>query len=211
MKPTETRHAPGHHYDPAELHNQDVAHEHSDINITKLVVFALGLAGITAAVAVLMWGLFWFLERQAASRDVAASPSPLAAPAAQMPAKMPGATEFSPTPGPRLLTNEYAVLGQHRRNEEQRLTGYGWTDEKAGVARMPVSEAKKLILERGLPVRAGDPVDPSLGTRRPARGESSSGRISSGEPRGAGLPDLSHLPAAPKAGAVAEPHKTGGH
>ena len=209
MKPTEKHHAPGHHYDPAELHNEAVAHEHSDINITKLVVFALGLAGITAAVAMLMWGLFRFLENQAESRDAAAAPSPHAAPAAQMPAKLPGAKEFSPTPGPRLLTNEYAVLDQQRRNEEQQLTGYGWTDERAGVARMPVSEAKRLILERGLPVRAGNPIDPTLGTRRPARGEASSGRISSGDPRGAGLPDLSHLPAAPKAGA--EPHTTGGH
>jgi hypothetical protein len=208
MKPTDKRHAPGHHYDPAELHNEDVAHEHSDINISKLVVFALGLAAITAAVAALMLGLFRFLENQAESRDAAAAPSPLAAPAAQMPAKVKGA-EFSPTPGPRLLTNEYAVLDQQRRNEEQRLTEYGWTDETAGVARMPVSEAKRLILERGLPVRAGSPVDPTLGTRRPARGEASSGRASSGDPRGAGLPDLSHLPAAPKTGT--EPHKTGGH
>ena len=211
MKPTDTRHAPGHHYDPAELHNEDVAHEHSDINISKLLAFALGLAGITAGVAALMWGLFWYLERDAKARDTAAAPSPLSAPAAQMPAKMAGSPVFSPTPGPRLLTNEYAVLTEHRRNEEQRLAGYGWTDEAAGVARMPVSEAKRLILERGLPVRAGTPVDPTLGTQRPARGEASSGRFPSGDPRGAGLPDLSHLPAAPKSGAAAEPHKAGGH
>ena len=106
MKPTDTRHAPGHHYDPAELHNEDVAHEHSDINITKLVAFALGLAGITGAVALLMWALFWWvLEKDATARDMAASPSPLSAPAAQMPAKMAGSPVFSPTPGPRLLTN----------------------------------------------------------------------------------------------------------
>ena len=208
MKPTDQRHAPGHRYDPAELHNEDVAHEHSDINISKLVAFAIGLAGITAAVAVLMWALFWFLEDQAKERDLAAAPSPLAAPAAQMPAKLQGTT-FSPTPGPRLLTNEYAVLDEQRRNEEQRLTGYGWTDEAAGVARMPVAEAKKLILERGLPVRAGDPIDPTLGTRRSSAGEASSGRSATGNPYGAGLPDLGHLPAAPKAGA--EQHKTGGH
>jgi hypothetical protein len=201
MKPTDTPHAPGHPYDPAELHNEDVAHEHSDINISKLVAFAIGLAAITAAVAALMWGLFRFLEKDAKARDVAASPSPLSAPAAQMPAKMAGSPVFSPTPGPRLLTNEYAVLDEQRRKEEQRLTGYGWTDESAGVARMPVSEAKRLILERGLPVRAGNPVDPTLGTRRPAGGEASSGRTSSGDPRGAGLPDVSQLPAA----------KAGGH
>jgi hypothetical protein len=212
MKPTDTRHAAGHHHDPAELHNVDVAHEHSDINIRKLVAAALGLAAITAAVAVLMWGVFRFLEGQAAERDQAAAPSPLAAPASQMPPRMSGQPVFSPTPGPRLLTNEYAVLEENRRSEEQRLNGYGWTDESAGVAHMPVSEAKKLILERGLPVRGGDPIDPTLGTQRPARGEASSGRWPSGDPRGTGLPDLSHLPAAPTGGAATtEQHKTGGH
>jgi hypothetical protein len=40
---------------------------------------------------------------------------------------------------------------------------------------MPISEAKKLILQRGLPARAGE-VDPLLGTRRAAFGESSGGR-----------------------------------
>ena len=35
--------------------------------------------------------------------------------------------------------------------EQQVLHGYGWVDEKAGVARIPIDEAKKLMLERGLP------------------------------------------------------------
>ena len=51
MKHTDQRHAPGHRYDPAELHNEEVAHEHSDINISKLVMFALGLAGQDGTVA----------------------------------------------------------------------------------------------------------------------------------------------------------------
>ena len=60
--------------------------------------------------------------------------------------------------------------------EQQQLHGYGWVDEKAGVARIPIDEAKKLMLERGLPVRPDPLTDPRLGTRTPASGESSSGR-----------------------------------
>ena len=57
------------------------------------------------------------------------------------------------------------------------LHGYGWVNQGAGVARMPIDQAKKLIVERGLPVREGEEVSPTLGTRLPARGESSGGRI----------------------------------
>jgi hypothetical protein len=49
-------------------------------------------------------------------------------------------------------------------------------DEKAGVARIPVEQAKQLILKRGLPARTDPAIDPRLGARAPAAGESSSGR-----------------------------------
>ena len=67
-------------------------------------------------------------------------------------------------------------LQQQRDKEQKVLHGYGWVNQGAGVARMPIDEAKKLILERGLPVREGEDVSPTLGTRLPARGESSGGR-----------------------------------
>jgi hypothetical protein len=91
-----------------------------------------------------------------------------------------------------------------------------------GVARMPIDEAKKLIVERGLPVREGDEVSPTLGTRLPARGESSGGRIitvpaqeTSGEAAPA-APEGGHgqpagQPAAPAHGEPAKPQGRGGH
>jgi hypothetical protein len=88
---------------------------------------------------------------------------------------------------------------------------------------MPIDEAKKLIVERGLPVREGEEVSPTLGTRLPARGESSGGRIitvpaqeASGEPAPA-APEGGHgqpagqQPAAPAHGEPAKPQGRGGH
>ena len=37
MKPTKASAEPAHHYTPEEMHNEDVAHEHVDVNITALV------------------------------------------------------------------------------------------------------------------------------------------------------------------------------
>ena len=83
---------------------------------------------------------------------------------------MPSATtdpHFSQgVPAPQLLTNEPMALEKYRAEQLKRLQGYGWVDEKTGVAHMPIDEAKKLIVVRGLPVRADTTVTPTLGTRR---------------------------------------------
>ena len=129
--------------------NEDVAHEHSDVNVRALLVFCLGLVVIAAVIHVAMWGLFVVLERQAAANDPVMSP--LARPAGQLP------------PEPRLLTNEPQYLERFRAQEAEGLKG--------------IEDAKKRLLEQGLPVQADAPQDPWMGTRSPARGESSSGRM----------------------------------
>lgn len=166
----------GHHHSAEEMHNVHVAHEHVDINIRALIQAALALAVITAGVFVLMGVLFRVLDNRARANDP--SVSPLAAQPTQMPAQIKGPVPFGNAPKPQLLINEYSVLEQLRALENQQLSGYGWVDEQAGVARMPIAEAKKLLVERGLPARSTEAgaIDPSLGTNRPATAEASSGR-----------------------------------
>ena len=153
----------GHHYSDAEMHNDDVAHEHSDINIRTVLAFGAGVAVLVIVSAALMYILYLVLEGQAERRDPQISP--VARPAGQEP------------PAPRLLLDEPASLSKFHAEEMKKLEGYGWVDERAGVAHVPIEEAKKLILQRGLPVRAsGAADDPRLGTHAPAYGEASGGR-----------------------------------
>ena len=165
-------HEPG---DP--LHNEDVAHEHSDINIRALISAAIVLVAVVVVSQVLMWGLFGIFEKQAASHDAAVSP--LAPAPATMPPNQVGRSVFSPETvgGPRLLTNEPMALRDQRDKEQKLLHGYGWINQGAGVAHLPIDEAKKLIVERGLPVSEGVAVSPTLGTHAPSRGEASGGRV----------------------------------
>src|SRR4029453_553085 len=167
-------HGGGHHYKPEELHNDDVAHEESDINIQALIWSAVVLAVVCLTTAALMAGLFKVLEVQARTRDPQLSP--LAMPATTMPTTTNTSPEFGSAPEPRLLTNEPTALRELRTHEQETLHGYGWVNEQAGVARIPIDEAKKLLIERGLPVRPEPTTDPRLGTHAPAFGESSSGR-----------------------------------
>src|SRR5262245_52231085 len=161
MKPTDdgVRRSPaGHHHTQEEMHNVGVDHEHADIDIRVLLGSAATLAIVTAAVFLLMGGLFRFLDSRARANDPVVSP--LAAQPSLMPRHQVGAAPFGTAPSPQLLTNEPAVLRQQRTSEDNLLAGYGWVNEQAGVARMPIGEAKKLLAERGLPVRANAVTDP---------------------------------------------------
>ena len=163
---TSTDRGPGdvpHHYTDAEMHNPDVAHEEADVDIRTVLSFAGGLTVVVLVSAALMWLMFQMLEAQAARNDPQLSP--LALPSGQRPRS------------PSLLTDEPANLHKFQADETKKLEGYGWIDERAGVARVPIEQAKKLILQRGLPVRASGAADDfRLGTHAPAYGEASGGR-----------------------------------
>jgi hypothetical protein len=171
MKPTNPHHGGGH----ADDHNDDVAHEHSDINVRAVVMSAVVVTVVCVVTAGLMYGLFWFFEDQALARDPKLSP--LAMPATNMPSTTLTSPEFGSTPGPRLLTNEPANLEAINRQMTELMGSTGWVDQAAGVARIPIDHAKSLLVNRGLPVRPDPVTDALLGTRVPAHGESSSGRV----------------------------------
>ncbi len=158
-----------------ELHNDDTAHEESDINIHAVLTATAVIAAVCLVTAGLMLGLFRFLEGQAETRDPRLSP--LATPAVKMPSNTMGSPTFGDAPDPKLLTDEPRYLSGVRGGWQSTLHSYAWIDQQAGVARIPIDRAKELLVERGsVAVRAEPIEDPRLGTHAPAYGESSSGR-----------------------------------
>lgn len=196
------------HYDADghdDLHNVDTAHEHSDVNIRGVIASAIILAVITIVSQIAMYFLFERLEGMAAAHDPQVSP--LASPPIDMPKTTRETPYFSTgVGGPRLLSNEPMALHEQRAKEAKQLQEYGWVSQSAGVAHIPIDEAKKLILERGLPVREGNLPGPMLGTRLPAAGESSGGRVITET-----LPDRPADAPSEQKPAEAAPHKPGGH
>ncbi len=156
-----------HAHSQESLHNPDTSHESSDVNIRAIIWFVVVLAVTSAVIDVAMYGFFRLLDSYERSSEAAVSP--LALPAGTAP------------PEPRLQTTPWTDLKVLRADESDYLHGYGWVDQKAGVARIPIEKAKTLLLQRGIPVRQG-PVDPIEGTHAAAFGQSNSGRtIPSGE------------------------------
>ena len=203
-------------HDPDEedlLDNEDVDHEHRDVNIRAVIGSAIVLTVVVLGSQLLMWLLFGFFESQAAAHD------PQISPLAAAPADMPKTTRESPffnpnVSGPSLMTNEPMGLANLRGEEQKRLHGYGWVNQASGVAFIPIDEAKKLVRERGLPVREGEPVAPTVGTRLPARGEASGGRIITMTPseEPPATPPAAPAPGEkPQGEPAAKPHGPGGH
>ena len=55
-------------------------------------------------------------------------------------------------PAPRLQQREPKDLAAFRHEEAEVLSTYGVVDKEKGVYRIPIDQAMKLMLERGLPV-----------------------------------------------------------
>ena len=129
-------HAAGHHDDQ----NPAVRHETSDVNVRGVLMFALGLMVATAFFSFLVWVLFEYFQVREARRVVPEYPL-----ATRQETRVP--------PEPRLQTDPRGDLRALRTQENQILNSYGWVDKNAGSVRIPIEEALKLTVQRGLPAR----------------------------------------------------------
>lgn len=153
-----------HSHPHGELANENVHHEESDINVRAILTFVVVLTGVAVAIQIAMYGMFALFNK---SEDRA---QPTVSPLVAAPARV---GDF---PSPSLQTTPWTDLKKLRSDENAYLHSYGWVDESAGVARIPIDQAKALLLRKGLPVRADAVTDASEGTHVAAMGESNSGR-----------------------------------
>jgi hypothetical protein len=128
------------HSTPAPGDNPNVHHETTDVNIRAILGFGAGLIGVAIVIHVAVLLLFMFFAAREAQR--VAPEFPLSA----------GQQDRVP-PEPRLQTNPRQDLRDLRRGEDAILSTYGWVDKNAGIVRIPVADAMKLIVQRGLPAR----------------------------------------------------------
>jgi hypothetical protein len=79
--------------------------------------------------------------------------------------------------GPRLQAIPANEIFEFRQRENAELSEYGWVDRNAGTVRIPIEQAKELLLQRGLPSRPAA-SDSQAGTDPAALmpADSSSGR-----------------------------------
>src|SRR4029077_17250381 len=147
-----------------DLVNPDVHHEESDIHLRALLWFVVILTVIVLAVDVVCFGLFKLMNRYETAHE------PYTTPLAVSVGK-----DVGKFPEPRLQIAPWVDLKEWRAQQQQYLNGYGWVDERLGVARIPIARAKELLLQKGIAVRP-ELGEASEGTRIQATGESNGGR-----------------------------------
>ena len=109
----------------------------TDVDVARIFFLGLGLVGIVLVVAVLT---HFSLGRVSRSTE----------PGAQR--RSPLAREALP-PEPRLQTSPAGDMEALRARDRAMLETYGWVDRAHGIVRVPIEEAKKMVLKQGLPTR----------------------------------------------------------
>ena len=132
------------HHDHPEHLEHPVEHEHSDVNIRAVLTFGAVLTIVAVVVHLLIYVLFGYFNSRENVQTSAAYPL-----AAEQGRREP--------PEPRLQTDPRQDLADLRAKEDEALTSYGWVDRNAGVVRIPIDQAMRLTLERGLPSRTERP------------------------------------------------------
>ena len=118
-------------------------YEHTDIDTSVGYKFALWLLVAMLISVAIVYGAFWFFESRTQSADAAAQKYPLAV-----------GQERTP-PAPNLQNQPFKDVYLLRKGEAEKLDSYGWVDKEGGVARIPIDRAMEVLMQRGLPSRAG--------------------------------------------------------
>jgi hypothetical protein len=169
-------HGHGHDFGPSEpLHPitaadeqyvstpEGAGYEHTDANVWQIVKFGIWLT-VTAIVVHIGLGLMYqMLIKQ--SSETQEQRYPLAS-----------RTEPRLPPAPRLQQFPRTEYYEFRLDEQQKLESYGWVNKDAGVVHIPIDQAMRLTLERGM--LQSRPQDPSQPAEAPGLlpSDSSSGR-----------------------------------
>lgn len=130
--------------------NDSVSFESRDISISS-VLWSLFYLAITVLIALVICLYFFrFSEKFAADRD---TPRPVVrqqmSPADEMEMSMPPAPRLQGVPGH--IADAQQDMREKIATDTKANESYGWVDEKAGIAQIPVKEAMKIIAEKGLP------------------------------------------------------------
>ena len=139
-------------------------YEHTDANVRIIFKFLIWL---TISAVVIHFGLglmYGFLIEQ--SKETGDRQYPMAAPADER--RLPATPRLQQFP-----QNERYLF---RIGEDELLNHYGWMNKSGGTVHIPIADAMRLLVERGLPARAQEPAQP-VETPGMMPSDSSSGRV----------------------------------
>lgn len=140
--------------DPSEMHIPGLRPppHRDDENVRAILRFGIWMVVAAVVIYAVLFGMFQYFDRQAAAADPARSPL--------LVDEKPPATPIARFPQPQLQADAAADLVKVQAAEQEKLATYGWVDRNAGVVRMPIDQAMRLVAQRGVPVWPAPPPQP---------------------------------------------------
>src|SRR5215831_3882631 len=129
--------------------NPEVSFEPRDLSARGIFAFLIILAVMTVIFTFMLRGFYAFLDHY--EQEHQTPPSPLVT-------DVPNDTRHVPAdarmkfPEPRLEVDERTQLNDFLTEQDDQLSTYGFVDKQAGVVRIPIEQAMKLVAQKGLPV-----------------------------------------------------------
>lgn len=127
---------------------EELACEPSDVDVRAVLWTVLTLVAAVSLVAAALGGLVGLFDREAERPPVSAL----------------ARVELAP-PQPRLDAHPAATLAEVKKRETAALEGYGWVDRDAGIARIPIERAMRLLAKRGWTSKAEPDREPGTGAQ----------------------------------------------
>ncbi len=139
----------------------ELGHEESRVQVAAVTWFIIILSIAVVFIGWLMVALINSFEGREQKSELESRPSPFAAERPKIPPKprlqlAPASEEQLDKREPPDLKTQHPLqeMKELRSNWEKQLNSYGWVDEQSGVVRIPIEDAKRLLLQRGLPARS---------------------------------------------------------
>jgi len=134
-----------------------VEFEREDLSTRGIFAFMIGLAITGLIIYFIINGMYAFLDRYERAQMTASSPLIPSTEAGRISSRTVNKADiekaFENNGAPLLEDNERGQFGNFVMKQEQELNSYGWIDEKAGVAHIPIEKAMELTVQRGFPTR----------------------------------------------------------
>jgi hypothetical protein len=138
--------------DEKAVHPDKAGFERQDLGTKGILEFFAGLVILGVVVGLVLLGMFNLMDNYRKAHQPPQNPLAKVSEENTGNATPKDAESF---PQPRLETDEVGQLNGQRLHEEEILNTYGWVDQKAGIARIPIDRAMALIVQRGLATRPG--------------------------------------------------------
>jgi len=130
---------------PAGMNHSKRRHETTDASTRNIVLFAVGLF---FTLVISLWAMDVLFNYFVTHQGLGPPVTPFE-----------NVRKLPPESVPRLQVRPGQDMAQYRANEKEIVNSYGWVDAKAGILRIPIDRAMDLLLQKGLPVRTGKPVE----------------------------------------------------